>query len=192
MAWIIGLKPTSGSSGTFVEHISRYPDCTISDLYYVIPINYGGTSADYSYFQISSDSSNKIQKGWQYSIMWGGGIISAVDFTNEISKPWVKLSSDKSFIANDGIDSTVITLEVWKPNLSGIATTIQRTDFRVTILTPDGEVYVRINIVNGVGIKTFKTTKPGPYIFPSNSDRYGTMRIFNQLRIDVDEVSLLS
>jgi len=193
MAWIIGLKPIApATEGTFIEHLSRLPDFTLDKLRLIIPANKGGVADDYSYFQINEADSRKIQDGWIYALTWANGEITGVDFSNETTKPWVKLSATKAYIANDGIESTVITLEVWKPNLSGIATMVQRNAFRVTIETPNGIRYVRINIVNGIGTATFKTTVAGPYTFPADAKRYGTMRIFNQLKIDVDELTLLS
>ena len=193
MAWLIGLKPIApATDGTLVEHIIRTPDFTLDKLRIVIPANKGGAADDYSYFQISDADSAKIMDGWAYTLTWAGGEIAGLDLSNETAKPWVKLSATKTFIANDGIESTVITLEVWKPNLSGIATAVQRNNFRVTIETPNGVRYVRINIINGIGTATFKTTVAGSYTFPSDPKRYGTMRIFNQLKIDVDELGLLT
>lgn len=193
MAWIIGRKPIApATEGTIVDFFRRDPDFTLGKLQSIIPTNYGGVSGDYSYYYFTGDEYDKMIDGWAYTLIWLNGEITGVDLSNETTKPWVKLSATKSYIANDGIESTVITLEVWKPNLSGIATTVQRNQFRVTIETPNGIRFVRINIVNGIGTATFKTTVAGKYIFPADAKRYGTMRVFNQLIIDVDELTLLS
>jgi hypothetical protein len=193
MAWIVGRKPIAPSTtGIVVDTFRRSPDVTLEKLRVIIPINNGGVADDYTYFQLSDADHDKLVDGWSYDLVWADGEIINITFSNETTKPWVKLSATKTYIANDGIESTVITLEVWKPNLSGIATTVQRNAFRVTIETPNGVRYVRINIINGVGTATFKTTVAGPYTFPSEAKRFGTMRIFNQLKIDVDELTLLS
>lgn len=193
MAWIIGRKPVApATEGVFVEHLIRTPEFILSQMQIVFPAKYGGVAGDYSYYAVTDADSDKIVDGQTYTLIWTAGEITGVDFSTETAKPWVKLSSDKAFIANDGIESTIITLEVWKPNLSGIATSVQRTAFRVPIVTPNGTRYVRINIVNGVGTNTFKTSISGTYVFPSESKRYGTMRIFNQLKIEVDALDLLS
>lgn len=186
MAWIVGRK----TGQEFIEAFGS-EHWTLSKLQSAIPNSKGGVVGDYSYFNISANDFFKINDGWDYTLEWTAGEITGVNFSNETAKPWVKLSSDKAFIANDGIETATITLEVWKPNLSEIQTNVQRTAFRVPITTPDGDRFVRINITNGIGIATFKTTKSGRYLFPNNPKRYGTMRIFNQLEIHVDELTLL-
>lgn len=187
MAWLIGRK-----SNSEIVEFTKSDFWTLARLQTSIPANKGGVASDYSYYEMQAGDADKVADGWAYTPVWASGEIIGVDFTSETGKPWVKLSSTKSFIANDGVDSTVITLEVWKPNLSEIQTNVQRTAFRVSIVTPDGDRFVRINIVNGVGVATFKTTKAGTYIFPSDAKRYGTMRIFNQLKIEVDDLTLLT
>lgn len=187
MAWIVGRK----TGQVFIDAFGS-DHWTLAKLQESIPSSKGGVVGDYSFCNISANEFEKIFDRWDYTVEWTAGEITGVNFANETAKPWVKLSSDKSFIANDGIDSAIITLEVWKPNLSEIQTNVQRTAFRVPIITPDGDRFVRINITNGVGIATFKTTKSGRYLFPNNPKRYGTMRIFNQLEIHVDELTLLT
>jgi hypothetical protein len=193
MAWIIGLKPVApATEGAFVDQWIKEPPFSLAELQIRVPQRYGGVATDYSFYQLSANELDKITDGQSRTFIWSNGEITGIDFSNETSKPWVKLSATKTYIANDGVDSTVITLEVWKPNLSEIAANVQRNAFRVTIETPNGVRYVRINIINGVGTATFKTTVAGPYTFPSEAKRFGTMRIFNQLKIYVDELTLLS
>lgn len=192
MAWLVGRKPTPPTEvGDLIERTAGTA-WTLAKLQASIVANFGGAVSDYCFYELADSEFAKITDGWAYDLTWANGEITGVSFTNETNKPWVKLSSSKSSIANDGVDSCTITLEVWKPNLSGIATAVQRSNFRVTITTPDGDRFVRINIVNGVGVATFKTTKAGPYTFPADSKRYGTMRIFNQLKVDVDDLTLLT
>lgn len=187
MPWLIGRKTDSQ-----IVEFAGDSHWTLEKIQSSIVANNGGSIGDYSFYELTKTDCDKIRDRWTYSVNWASGEITGVDFSGETGKPWVKLYATKTFIANDGVDSTVITLEVWKPNLSGIADNIQRTAFRVTINTPDGDRFVRINIVNGIGVATFKTTKSGPYIFPADAKRYGTMRIFNQLKIDVDDLTLLT
>ena len=187
MAWLIGRK-----SNSEIVEFTKSEHWTLAKLQFAIPTNKGGVAGDYSYYEMQAVDADKVGDGWAYTPVWSSGEIIGVDFASETGKPWVKLSATKTFIANDGVDSTVITLEVWRPDLSQIMASVQRTAFRVSIVTPDGDRFVRINIVNGVGVATFKTTKAGAYTFPADAKRYGTMRIFNQLKIDVDDLTLLT
>lgn len=158
----------------------------------IIPETFGGTSSDYSFLKLTSEEINRILDGAAYTIVWVDGVISSIDFSLEDGKPWAKVSSDQEFIANDGIDSATLTLEIWKTDLSGIDTAFQFPGVRIPIKTPDGQRTVRFDIVNGTASRVFKTTRAGTYTFPGVAKRYNSVRLFNQIKIEVDDVDILS
>ena len=59
-------------------------------------------------------------------------------------------------------------------------------------VTPKGQKMVRFDIVNGVASKQFKTTESGTYTFPAVSKRYNSVRLDNQIQIEVDDLDILS
>jgi hypothetical protein len=192
MAWLVGLKPVSGApTGTVLEFTNITPDFTLAGLRTIYPARFGGTSADYTFYSLSASEIFSIMDGCDYTPLWTSAGISGIDFSSETTKPWVKLSATTNNIIDDGVDSSVISIQVWQPNLAGIMSGVNKTAFRFPVTTPDGIRYARINITNGVGSVTFKTTLPGQYIIPANNKRYNVFRIFNQLVIDVDDASLL-
>lgn len=188
MAWIIGKK----SDESIVEVNHKVPDFELIELQDAFVANRGGVVSDYSFLQITDTEISRIEDGETHSINWVANEIDNVDFTAEESKPWAKISSNEEYIDNDGIDSATLTLEIWKTDLSEIDTTFQFPGVRIPIATPEGPKMVRFDIVNGTASKSFKTTKSGKYTFPGVSKRYNSVRIFNQIEIEVDDIDILS
>lgn len=186
MAWIIGRK----SDLSLVE-ITNNSFATLQRLETVFPQKFGGVASDYSYLDIDEVTFARISNGDSYTLDWSGTDLTGVDFTTENTKLWVKLATDKTVVLGDNIDSATITLEVWNAGLTTIRGNVNVTGRRVPILTPDGLRYVRFNISSGVGTATFKTNKTGQYTFPAESKRFDNFRIFNQINIEVDDVTLL-
>jgi hypothetical protein len=186
MAWIIGKK----SDESVLQFSIKTPDFTLNELQQIIPNNYGGTSSDYSYLQITELEANRYSNGDVYNIIWTDNEITGIDFTPEDSKHWAKLFTSQPAIKDDGIDYAEIKLEVWKPDLSEIATYITMLDRRVPVITPKGLSYVRLDIVNGIARANFRSTESGTYIFPSEPKRYLSLRIYNQVTVEVDLVTL--
>lgn len=186
MSWIIS------KDGAFLSHGNKIPDFTLSELQEIFPAKYGGVLADYGFYELKPEENEKFLDGSSYQLLFENGNLIGIDFSPEESKPWAKVSIDKEYIKNDGVDSAIITLEIWKPDLSGIDTEFQMLDVRAPIKTPHSTRIVHFDIVNGVAQKTFKTSISGTFIFPAVSKRYNTMRIFNQVVIEVDDGNILS
>lgn len=188
MAWIIGKK----SDESILEISNKRPDFSLQELETIIPQNKGGVSSDYSFLQLSTEEIDKILDGQSYTIKWVSNDLESIDFTLEESKPWAKVSCDKEYILNDGVEEAALTVEIWKTDLSELDTSFQFPNVRIPIKTPNGSKIVRFDIVNGTAIKKFKTTVSGDYVFPGVSKRFNSVRIFNQIAIDVDDKDLLS
>lgn len=189
MNWIVGRK----SDHSIVEITTRSAGSyfTLQQVESIFPSKFGGVKEDYSFYEITEEESYKYVDGQSYQIIWNVDEISSIDFSLEESKPWAKLFTDKTAIKDDGIDSAFLTLEVWKSDLSEIDTSITLLDRRIPVITPRGLRYVRLNIINGTATANFKSTESGLYNFPSEPKRFGIMRIYNQIVIEVDQTSLL-
>lgn len=189
-AWIIGRK----SDKSVVEVSLKRPQFTLQELEFAIPNNYGGVAGDYSYFESTDEDVVRFRDGWERDLVWSGNEITDIDWSPEENKVWIKMYSDEVEIKNDGVDSVNLRLEVWKADLSGIATNINTTA-DVPIKTPDGNRWAKATVVNGVFEKSFKTTKPGEWVFPGLGKRFTSTsgqkaRIFNQVVLQVSEVGI--
>lgn len=184
MAWIIGKK----SDESIVEISNKVPDFGITELQTVIPLNHGGVSGDYSYYQLPAADLDKIVDGWEYTITWAGNEITGVDFSTEENKRWIKVTVNKTEIDDDGVDSLTLRLEVWKADQSGIDTNVTASA-KIPILTPNGEKWVKASVVNGVREVSFSTTKSGEWVVPSRV-RFNNVRTMDQASFDVIETGV--
>jgi hypothetical protein len=148
-------------------------------------INYGIADSNLSMLVVTDDSATAIgiSDGAEYTAVWTAGEITGVDFTPETTKRIVKVSATKTTILADNTDSTVITIELWKADNSGIATSVTAA-VDVPIGTPTGPRKVRMSLVNGVATRTFKTLTAGTWTIPSPRKRYASVRIDNNLVIE--------
>ncbi len=188
--YITGKK----SDESLVEVHLKKPEWELDKLKYAVVQNYGGSESDYSFFQASVNDEQKMRDGWEYDLVWSGGEITDIDWTPETNKVWIKMSATKTEINGDGIDSTDITLEVWKADLSGIANNVNVTA-DLPIKTPDGNRWVKATVTNGTLTKTFKTQKSGTWAFPGKRKRFESpsgqkARVFNIILIEVDETGV--
>lgn len=188
MAWIIGKK----SDESVIEISNKRPDFSLEDLQDIIPTNKGGVATDYSFYQLSQTEIDRLSDGSAHSINWVSNEIDSVDFALEDSKPWAKVSCDKEYILNDDTEIATITVEIWKTDLSEIDTSFNFPNVRIPIRTPNGNKIVRFDIVSGTATKSFKTSVSGEYKFPAVSKRYNSVRIFNQITLEVDDGDILS
>jgi hypothetical protein len=180
MAWLICSKSPS-----------RVLEVTLRDFTQEFLQNKFGSDPNISYVSISDADANRYNDGSSYAIIWNNGNVVGLDFSEENSKLWIKPATNKINIKDDGIDSATITIEIWRANLTNLANSVNISGTPLPITTPDGTRIVRFNIVNSVATATFKTTKSGTYIFPSESLRYKNLRVFNQVTIEVEAQSLL-
>jgi len=185
MSYIVGKKIDK----SLVEVVMR--DVLLQQLQEAIVANKGGVVEDYSFYEMTAEDVERCRDGWSHTYVWENSNMVSIDFSSETSKPWVKVFTDKTSIVDDGVDTATITLEFWKANLSSIQTNINLTGRRFPIFTPSGIRFVRLNVVNGVARARFRCAKAGEYVFPSELKRHGTIRVFNQVSIEVDETSLL-
>jgi len=186
MAWIIGQK----SDESVLEISMKLPDFTLTELETIVPAKLGGVAGDYSFFHMDATDEARIKDGWDYDIVWTTNEITDIDFSPEENKRWVKFTADKTEIDDDGVDSVEIIMEIWDKDLTGIETGISTTS-SVPILTPSGEKWTKASIVNGIRTKNFTTTKSGTWVFPSRSNRFKNVRVFNQIVLTVIETDIL-
>ena len=179
MGWVAGKK----SGETLVEVLLRRPEWTLAQLQNVIPINYGGVSGDYSFHQMSANDEVRVRNGDEYSVVWTANEISSVSFAPEDAKRYVKIYADALEIDGDGVDTSNITLEVWKTDLSGIDTAVTVSNKSIPIQTPDGERWARVSVTNGVATKAFKTTKAGEWQFPARRRRFRDVRVLDPILV---------
>lgn len=130
--------------------------------------NYTITDSDLALLILNEDNEKavSINDGAEFNLVWTDGELTDVDLSPELSKRILKISSTKSVILADNIDTTSIRFEIWKPNNSGIATNVNTTA-DLPIRTPEGVRTIRFNFVNGVCTKEFKTAKTGVWLFPA-------------------------
>ena len=185
MAWIVGKKADESK----VEVLIKTPNFSLGELQTVIPKNYGGVAGDYSYYEMQGTDEVRVRDGWEYILTWSANEITAIDFSPEESKRWVKFSIDKTEISDDGVETVQITLELWKADLSSIETGIT-SSASLPVLTPTGEKWTKAGVVNGVKVKNFKTTRAGLWLFPSKAKRFGNFRVFNQVILQVNETDI--
>jgi len=187
MPYIAGKK----SDESLVEVLIRRPEWTIAQLEIAIPANHGGVKGDYSFYKMSATEENRIINLDNYVLTWAVNEVTAIDFSPEDSKRFVKIYSDVSEIDGDGIDEAQITLEVWKSDGSGIDTAVTATS-KISVLTPNGKRWMKVSVVNGTVTKTFKTTIDGTWIFPADMKRFENVRVKgSRLKIEVIAINIL-
>jgi hypothetical protein len=128
------------------------------------------------YEDIMSSEAKLVMEGASYALIWSGTTITGIDLSAENAKRIVKCYASKGEIVADGVDTTTITLELWKADGTGIATNVT-AQVDIPIMTPNGQRFVKGQLTNGVMSKVFKTTKSGTWIFPVNIPRYKNVRI---------------
>lgn len=128
---------------------------------------------------VLSDTDPKVGRildGAERALVWSGGEVSDLNFGIEDTKRILKVTASKAIILADGIDTTTITVELWKADNSGIATAVSASA-DMPIQTPDGLKKVRVSIVNGTASRVFKTAKAGTWVFPAGVKRFGQVRV---------------
>ena len=131
--------------------------------------------------EASADAKSALD-GAEFNLVKTGSEVTGLDFTPEISKRILKVNASKSVILANGSDSTTITIELWKADDSGIATSVD-TSADMPIRTPDGAKTVRVTLTNGVFTKVFSTTKAGVWVIPS-AKRIANVRIGEAVSIE--------
>lgn len=149
-----------------------------------LSVNYGIAENEIVlYVHGNLEEGQDILEGAAYTLIWDGDEISGIDFTAETLKPIVKAYASETSILANGVDSTTITIEVWKADGSGIASNYNNTAI-VPVVTPSGTIKLRAQFVSGVASRVFKTTRPGTWIIPAPLKRYEGVRISSYAQID--------
>ena len=117
-----------------------------------------------------------VMDGAEWSAAWTGSDITGIDLSVETAKRILKVSASKNTILADDTDTTVITVELWKADNSGIATSVT-TSADMPISTPNGIKKVRVALVNGVASRVFKTAIAGEWRIPATSKRFSVVRV---------------
>ena len=192
MGWIVGKK----SDESQVEVLIRQPEWLQSELEEVIPINHGGVSGDYSYYQMQGTDEANILDGWEYVLTWAAGEITDIDFSTEESKRLIRVTSDVTELDADGVDSVQVTAQIWKADQTGIDTAISG-NIVIPIITPDRVVRkVKFSVVSGQLTRTFKTTKAGTWTIPAVDKRFdaglGKLRVDNGIQVHIEAIDVTS
>ena len=151
----------------------------------------GGSENDYTVFQINDNSieAARITNGDDFSLVWSApapnGIITAVDFTTENSKYWLRFVAllGKTEIIADNFDSTDIVIEVWNAEKTAITTDIDQTEI-IPIVTPRGQANIRARFENGRCVIRVRTDLFGNWVFPADPKRVNSFRVYNVLPIE--------
>ncbi|HOD11171.1 MAG TPA: hypothetical protein PKH91_10545, partial [Flavobacterium sp.] len=151
----------------------------------------GGSENDYTVFQINDSSveAARITNGDDFSLVWSApapsGIITAVDFTAENSKYWLRFVSllGKTEIIADDFDHIDIVIEVWNAEKTAIATDVDQTEI-IPIVTPRGQANIRARFENGRCVIRVRTDIFGNWVFPADPKRVNGFRVYNILPIE--------
>ncbi len=100
-----------------------------------------------------------------YEIVWEGDEISLMDFSPEDNKKTIHITTDKDIIDTDNENDTALITFKIKNSDGSIAPLNKESD--IEIITPKGNMYVKLKVINGEGSLNFKPPWPGTWIFPS-------------------------
>lgn len=181
--FVTAYKSEQGTSN-FLEADCRWGAITPESLLVALNQNYG---TDISLYTVSDDTEDfsRLQNGDEFSIVWTGNEITGLDWTPEDSKPIVKTTASKTVVAADGVDSVDVRIEVWKPDNSGILTTMPTKEYNLPIVKDRQLKTVRVYVENGVMERTGLTkTTPMSLTIPGASKRYKGFRIENNVEIE--------
>lgn len=175
------------STGSLVNISAVYPDESRVDAALVksnVSRTRGIDESDLSVL-VTTDRTimDRIQDGSSFDLTFEESQLVSLDFSPEESKRYIKISTDKNRIAADGSDTAVVTIEVWKPDNSGIASGISVVRFIDVMSSFYGSIKYRIEIQSGVASIPFSTTVPGVWTFPANPRRYEDLRVNGQATI---------
>lgn len=142
-------------------------------------VNKSIAKADIAVLAVPKEDIDKVFKGAKYNVVWEGDVPKSLDFSPEEALNWIRFSSNKSFITANGTDTATITIEVLKPDKSGVDDKYQASGMEIAMSFPkSGQVIKRVNIVNGTATLTFRTAFEGRYAFPIAA------RLKNGLKVD--------
>lgn len=129
-----------------------------------------------------------IPSGWTPSVIASGinREIVAVDFAPEDAKRWLSVTSNKTQIVADNVDTAQVRFFVH--NADTTPNTTLNAVQNIVIGTPTGPAEARITIANGSGVLNLKTTQYGYWKFPANLNKYPNLRLYS----DVEVLALLN
>lgn len=184
MSFFLAVKK---STGEHLEMGIRNPHLTgvhLKAFRQALCVNNGIDDSDLSVLVLdeSSADAKSALDGAKFNLVKAGSEVTGLDFTPEISKRILKVNASKSVILANGSDSTTITIELWKADDSGIATSIN-ANVDMPVRTPDGVRTVRVTLTKGTFTKVFSTTKAGVWVIPS-AKRIANARVGKSVSIE--------
>jgi hypothetical protein len=177
------------SDQTIVEVSGLMGNINMPSFSAAIATNYGGQASDYTIYTMSSAEQQRYENGDQYSVVWSVNVITGLDFYAEDTKRWIRLTSNKTRAAADGVDSIVITINVMKADQSSIDTTYNGTI--VFNVQTDVNTLIECVFVAGVCTKTLKTTNSRLYYIPTQNTKRVVDDTGTEFRIDQNYVLAL-
>lgn len=210
--FIIGQRSTENIIDVTGKYISSPPPS--SDILNKVSISTGIDLSDLSCYRVASgEDIERLLKGDEYTAIWEdtpwvntdeeGQVIdsgtnrniTSIDFSVEDNKRIVIFTTDdpsnpgtqKPEIIGDGVDSANIKVMVYLPDMSGIDTSYNE-ELKVSFIDPDGRSALsKVSIINGMGVKNFKTDKYGRWVLPSKYSFPGkNAKVYENQVYDID------
>lgn len=163
-----------------VEKTGIAGDVNIDAYMAAIAINHGGVASDYYLFTLADNSTEvmRLQRGDEHEFIWVNDVITGIDFSIENNRKLFTIrtvdpnnkSVVKDTMVGDGVDSIIIQTKTTLPDEVTVDTSINATAL-MPVMVPDGRlIYLKANIVNGVGDEIiFKTKLEGIWsVVPTN------------------------
>lgn len=178
MYLIIGKK-----SDHKILNIQGITNVDISTYKLAIANSYGGISSDYSICILNEITYLRAIKGEEYTVTWVDDEIIGLDFSIYESKNKIRFFSAKSEILADGIEKSRISIKL--KNLSDVDLSTNISGYYIPIDGPLNTVIKKVDFISGVAQFDFKSTIPGKYKIPSESQlQIGDYRIINYISIE--------
>ena len=165
------------SDQSYVQHSGIYKtgEPNRSQVKASIAREHGGSPNDYDVYFINNDSdlAASISMGASFSLVWEDGYITDIDTTEEDSKKYIDITTDKSSVTNNS-ESATITFTMYQSDGVTVDTTF-RGAVRLLCSGPvdvfEAEAYLNV----GEGSLQFSPDIAGSYEFPSGKVYCGSL-----------------
>jgi hypothetical protein len=157
--------------------------------------NYGGIYTDYFIYSVDESmvDAERIRNAEEFDAVWEGEDIIGISFNKEDAYKVLRFQvKDITGVNNDtliadGVDNLIISVSVWNPGLVDIDTSFNEM-ILLPLTDPDNRrAFVKLQLVNGLASKEFKTTKYGIWNIPNNYKFEGVnLKTTNEMVLDIN------
>ena len=136
-----------------------------------IAINKGGVASDYSFFTAADNSTEatRVMAGDLWIPTWTGDSITALDFSAQDARKWLRFYTSKTNVVIDGSDEVLISAKVYTANKSAIDTTFG-SNIDIIISSPSRSYKMRFAFSQGQASRSIVPDIAGEWIFsPSHN-----------------------